>query len=65
MQPSRQGRGIGEAPLHRASIPEGDPFVRKFKPVFPDGADQQVRLVGARPFDCGIAALHFEPRHDG
>jgi dihydrofolate reductase len=32
-------------------------------PVFPDiGAHQQLRLVAARPFDCGITALHFEPK---
>jgi dihydrofolate reductase len=32
-------------------------------PVFPnDGAYQQLRLVAARPFDCGITALHFEPK---
>lgn len=23
---------------------------------------QQLRLVGAHPFDCGITALHFEPK---
>ena len=32
-------------------------------PVFPDlGAHQQLRLVSARPFDCGITALHYEPK---
>jgi dihydrofolate reductase len=32
-------------------------------PVFPNrGAHQRLRLVGARPFECGITALHFEPR---
>ncbi|MFI0454033.1 dihydrofolate reductase family protein [Actinomadura sp. 6N118] len=31
-------------------------------PVFPAGAYQQLRLVGARAFDCGITGLHFEPR---
>ncbi len=32
-------------------------------PVFPNlEAHQQLRLVTARPFDCGITALHFEPR---
>lgn len=31
--------------------------------IFADhGAYQQLRLVGARPFDCGIAALHYEPK---
>jgi dihydrofolate reductase len=32
-------------------------------PVFPrlDTA-QQLRLVAARPFDCGITALHYEPK---
>lgn len=31
-------------------------------PVFPDvGAHQPLRLVAARPFECGIVALHFEP----
>jgi dihydrofolate reductase len=31
-------------------------------PVFPrDGAYRRLRLVSARPFDCGITALHFEP----
>lgn len=29
--------------------------------VFPDvGAHQRVRLVAARPFECGIVALHYE-----
>ncbi|HEX8863651.1 MAG TPA: dihydrofolate reductase family protein [Actinomycetes bacterium] len=31
-------------------------------PVFPKGAYQRLRLVGAHPFECGITALHFEPR---
>jgi dihydrofolate reductase len=32
-------------------------------PVFPNlGAYQQLRLVAAQPFDCGITALHFEPK---
>jgi dihydrofolate reductase len=31
-------------------------------PVFPPGAYQRLRLVTARPFDCGITALHFEPK---
>ncbi|MFD0361903.1 dihydrofolate reductase family protein [Nocardia sp. GCM10030253] len=32
-------------------------------PVFADaGADQQLSLVAATPFDCGIIALHFEPK---
>jgi dihydrofolate reductase len=31
-------------------------------PVFPNlGAYQQLRLVAARRFDCGITGLHFEP----
>ena len=31
-------------------------------PVFADlDAYQRLRLVAARPFDCGIAALHLEP----
>ncbi|GAA3448133.1 dihydrofolate reductase family protein [Planomonospora venezuelensis] len=30
-------------------------------PVFPDGR-QQLRLVAARPFGCGITAMHFEPQ---
>ncbi|HZD68616.1 MAG TPA: dihydrofolate reductase family protein [Actinomycetes bacterium] len=31
-------------------------------PVFPNlGANQQFRLVTARPFDCGITVLHYEP----
>ncbi|HEX6468831.1 MAG TPA: dihydrofolate reductase family protein [Streptosporangiaceae bacterium] len=31
-------------------------------PVFPDrGAYHRLRLVAARPFDCGITALHLEP----
>ncbi|MFI7612118.1 dihydrofolate reductase family protein [Nonomuraea terrae] len=29
-------------------------------PVFPDSR-QRFRLVAARPFDCGITALHYEP----
>ncbi|MGP3963406.1 dihydrofolate reductase family protein [Nonomuraea sp. 3N208] len=32
-------------------------------PVFPDlGAPQRLRLVTARPFECGITALHYEPK---
>lgn len=32
-------------------------------PVFPNlEAHQQLRLVTAQPFDCGIAALHYEPK---
>ncbi|ORT58490.1 dihydrofolate reductase family protein [Streptomyces sp. CB03238] len=32
-------------------------------PVFADtGAYQQLRLVAARQFDCGITALHLEPK---
>ncbi|MQA88541.1 MAG: dihydrofolate reductase [Streptosporangiales bacterium] len=32
-------------------------------PVYPNlGTHQQLRLVTARPFDCGITALHFEPK---
>ena len=32
-------------------------------PVFPNlGAHQRLRLVSAQPFDCGITALHFEPK---
>ncbi|MET9511168.1 dihydrofolate reductase family protein [Streptomyces flavidovirens] len=32
-------------------------------PVFANTvAYQQLRLVTARPFDCGITALHFEPK---
>lgn len=32
-------------------------------PVFANlRTHQQLHLVGARPFDCGITALHFEPR---
>jgi dihydrofolate reductase len=31
-------------------------------PVFALGAHQRLRLVAARPFDCGITALHFEPK---
>jgi dihydrofolate reductase len=30
-------------------------------PVFPAGAYQRLRLVTARPFECGITALHLEP----
>ena len=31
-------------------------------PVFPNlGAYQRLRLVTARPFDCGITVLHLEP----
>ncbi|AYY12097.1 dihydrofolate reductase [Actinobacteria bacterium YIM 96077] len=31
-------------------------------PVFPDaGAYHRLRLVAAQSFDCGIAALHYEP----
>jgi len=32
-------------------------------PVFPNlDAHQQFRLVTARPFECGIIALHYEPK---
>ena len=32
-------------------------------PVFPAlEASQQLRLVTARPFDCGVTALHYEPK---
>jgi dihydrofolate reductase len=32
-------------------------------PVFANiGAHQRFRLVAARPFDCGITAMHFEPK---
>ncbi|MDX6394538.1 MAG: hypothetical protein QOJ73_5601 [Streptosporangiaceae bacterium] len=31
-------------------------------PVFGRDTRQQLRLVTAQPFDCGITALHFEPR---
>ncbi|MGH3450059.1 MAG: dihydrofolate reductase family protein [Haloechinothrix sp.] len=32
-------------------------------PVFANlGTHQQLRLVAAHPFDCGITALHFEPK---
>jgi dihydrofolate reductase len=32
-------------------------------PVFPNvGAHQRLSLAGARPFDCGITALHYEPK---
>ena len=32
-------------------------------PVFPHtGANQPLRLVSAKQFDCGITALHYEPR---
>ncbi|MQY05011.1 dihydrofolate reductase family protein [Actinomadura macrotermitis] len=31
-------------------------------PVFPEGAYQGLRLVGAHPFDCGITAMHYEPK---
>ena len=31
-------------------------------PVFGRDARQQLRLVTAQPFDCGITALHFEPK---
>jgi dihydrofolate reductase len=30
-------------------------------PVFSPDARQQLRLVKATPFDCGIIALHYEP----
>jgi dihydrofolate reductase len=32
-------------------------------PVFPGvGGGQRLRLVTARPFDCGITVLHYEPK---
>ena len=32
-------------------------------PVFPnDGAYQRLRLVAARPFECGVTAMHYEPK---
>ncbi|MGI5268000.1 dihydrofolate reductase family protein [Nonomuraea sp. CA-218870] len=33
-------------------------------PVFPEGVQRRLRLVGARPFDCGITELHYEPARD-
>ncbi|UVS82095.1 dihydrofolate reductase family protein [Actinokineospora sp. UTMC 2448] len=30
-------------------------------PVFPEGA-RRLRLVAARPFECGITVLHYEPK---
>ncbi|MEV4475537.1 dihydrofolate reductase family protein [Nonomuraea sp. NPDC049504] len=34
-------------------------------PVFPDVAGhQRFRLAGARPFECGITALHYAPKRD-
>jgi dihydrofolate reductase len=33
-------------------------------PVFGPGAYQQVRLVEARGFECGVTALHYEPKRD-
>ncbi|WP_106401190.1 dihydrofolate reductase family protein [Actinocorallia populi] len=39
--------------------------IGKGMPVFPDlGAKQPLHLVEARPFDCGITALHYRPQHD-
>lgn len=33
-------------------------------PVFPNvGAHQRLRLVTARPFDCGVTVLHYEPKN--
>ncbi|SFL26325.1 dihydrofolate reductase family protein [Streptomyces pini] len=32
-------------------------------PVFPDtGSHHRLNLVAARPFECGITALHYEPK---
>lgn len=32
-------------------------------PVFANvGSNQQLRLVAARPFECGITVLHYEPK---
>jgi dihydrofolate reductase len=31
-------------------------------PVFPKEAYQRLQLVHAQPFDCGITALHLEPK---
>ncbi|MEV0195076.1 dihydrofolate reductase family protein [Nonomuraea sp. NPDC050691] len=31
-------------------------------PVFPGGAHHRLRLADAKPFDCGITMLHFEPK---
>lgn len=31
-------------------------------PVFPTGTYQRLSLVTARPFDCGITVLHYEPK---
>ena len=31
-------------------------------PVFPDNAYQRLQLVKAQPFECGIVALHLEPK---
>jgi dihydrofolate reductase len=33
-------------------------------PVFPNvGGHQRLRLVTARPFDCGVTVLHYEPNN--
>jgi hypothetical protein len=35
-------------------------------PVFANlEANQQLHLVTAQPFDCGITAMHFEPKRSG
>ncbi|MEV0582380.1 dihydrofolate reductase family protein [Nonomuraea sp. NPDC050310] len=31
-------------------------------PVFPAGAHHRMELVEARPFECGIVALHYRPK---
>ncbi|GIH69801.1 dihydrofolate reductase family protein [Sphaerimonospora thailandensis] len=31
-------------------------------PVFASGAYRRLRLVAAHPFECGVVALHYEPK---
>ncbi|MFC0864246.1 dihydrofolate reductase family protein [Sphaerimonospora cavernae] len=31
-------------------------------PVFANGAYRRLRLVAAHPFECGVVALHYEPK---
>ncbi|PZG14092.1 dihydrofolate reductase family protein [Nonomuraea aridisoli] len=59
------GATLASALIARGLIDELHLFVNPVSiggglPVFPDGT-HRFRLVAARPFDCGITALHYEP----
>ncbi|WP_245191871.1 hypothetical protein [Amycolatopsis azurea] len=49
---------LTESPWENATVAGGD------LPVFPAlDAHQQLRLVSSKTFECGITALHLEPKN--